>query len=241
MKTGFLIIIAILVSAILALNPFKFLSFNDASLFFTVIGVTYGVMSAFAINDTDKALDQLRDAFGKEVNSLKSIYLLSKSLSDNVAFKKICSSIVEYCKETIDLDLAAYGQGTKAHIKFHSLLSLISGIKIRGTRDRALFASILEDTKITSMSRDEQIILARDRLPKMQWILELFLSFILIGILTVVSVPQTIVSVAVVFFIMVAILFTLIVIYELDSMKDFEDEISNEPYRKLIAIVEHRI
>ena len=89
MKTTFLIVIAAIVSGALALNPFKFLSFDDASLFFTVIGVTYGVMSAFAINDTDKALDQLRDAFGKEVSSLKSIYLLSKSLSDKIAFKNL--------------------------------------------------------------------------------------------------------------------------------------------------------
>ena len=86
--------------------------------------------------------------------------------------------------------------------------------------------------------RDEQIILTKDRLPKIQWVLEVFLSMILIIILTIVVLPDGAVSTVVEFLMLSAILLTLVVIYELDSMNDFEDEISNEPYRKLIALIE---
>lgn len=238
MKTSFLIIMTMAVSTALALNPIKLLSLADAGLFFTVIGVTYGVMSAFAINDVDKALDQLRDSFGHEASALKSIYMLSKRLSDKVAFKKIRFSMLEYCKETIALDLDAYGSGTKAHLKFHSLLGLISDIKIKNGRDSVFFNSIIDEAKLASNARDEQIMLAKDRLPKVQWVLEIFLSLLLVIILTIVIIPTDPISTFVVFMMLSAILLTLVVIYELDSMRDFEDEISNEPYRKLIFLIE---
>ena len=238
MNTHMLVILAIGLSIILALNPIKLISLTDASLFFTVIGVTYGVMSAFAINDVDKALDQLRDSFGHEVSALKAIYLLSKNLSDNKTIKKIKASTIEYCRDTIALELTAYSNAAKAHLKFHSLLGLIASLKIKNNRDKVLFNSIVEEAKTASKARDEQLILARDRLPKIQWVLELFLSLLLIIILTVVSIPQTTMAEVITFFMMLAILLTLIVIYELDSMRDFEDEISNEPYRKLIAVIE---
>jgi hypothetical protein len=237
MKTQFLVITAVVVAGLLALNPIKILSLEDASLFFTVIGVTYGVMSAFAINDVDKALDELRDSFGQEVSSLKAIYLLSKRLSDKVIFKKICSGIIEYCKETIALDLSAYGKGTKAHRKFHYLLGLLSSIKIKGARDNAIFSSIIEETRTALTARDMQITLANDRLPRMQWVLEIFLSLILIIILTTVSTPGGYIYMFVIAMMMFAILLTLVAIYELDSMRDFEDEISNAPYRNLIALI----
>ncbi len=238
MRTSFLLVAVVVISALLALDPIKLLSLSDASMFFMVIGVTYGVVSAFAINDVDKSLDQLRDSFGREASALKSIYLLAKRISDNAAFRKIQLAMLDYCRETIDLDLSAYEKDSSAHLKFHSLLGQISSIKIKNRRDDAFFSSIIEEAKIASNSRDEQIILTKDRLPKIQWVLEVFLSMILIIILTIVVLPDGAVSTVVEFLMLSAILLTLVVIYELDSMNDFEDEISNEPYRKLIALIE---
>jgi hypothetical protein len=238
MKTISLAVIAIILALTLALNPIKLLPLDESSLFFVVIGVTYGVMSAFAINDVDKALDELRDSFDLEVSSLKSVYLLSKGLSDKSAYKKIAKSIKEYCTETISLNLEAYAQGNEAHKKFHSLLWLLSAIKVRGARDNAIFGAIIDEAKLASTSRDRQITLAKDRLPLIQWILELFLSVLLVLILAITTLPYSAASLVVVFLMVSAILLTLIVIYELDTMSDFEDEISNEPYRKLILLMD---
>ncbi len=238
MNTVKLATLMVVISLVLALNPVKLLPLTEASLFFIVIGVTYGVMSAFAISDVDTALDQLRDAFNIEVSALKSIYLLSKRLSDSKAFKRIASALLEYCNETMALELSAYAKGNEAHKKFHSLLALLSSVKVNGSRDGVLFDAVVDEARKASEARDRQIALARDRLPIAQWLFEVFLSVLLVFILTLVILPYNAVSITITALMMSAILLVLVVIYELDSMGDFEDEISNEPYRKLIALIQ---
>ncbi len=237
MKTWMLAAIMVTISIVLSLNPIKLLPLNEASLFFVVIGVTYGVMSAFSISDTDGALDQLRDAFSIEVSALKSVYLLSKRLSNKRILKKINKSILEYCDETIILALADYSEGIKANKKFHSLLSLVLNIKVNNSKDSILFDAIIDEARKASEARDFQITLAKDRLPTVQWLSEIFLSTILVIILTLVILPYNPMSIIITALMMSAILIVLVVIYELDSMRDFEDEISNDPYRKLIALI----
>lgn len=241
MRTELLIASALGAAALLALNPVRLLPLSEASLFFIVIGVTYGVMSAFAINDVDKALDQLRDSFNEEVSSLKAVYLLSKGLSDKSVYKRVATGIKAYCDEAISLDLQAYVKGNEVHKKFHSLLGLLSTIKVRGARDNAIFDAIIGDARKASAARDQQIALAMDRLPATQWVLEIFLSVLLVLILSITYLPSTYTSTLFVFLMVFAILLTLVVIYELDSMGDFEDEISNEPYRKLVSLINSEV
>jgi hypothetical protein len=136
------------------------------------------------------------------------------------------------------LELSAYAKGNEAHKKFHSLLALLSSVKVNGSRDGVLFDAVVDEARKASEARDRQIALARDRLPIAQWLFEVFLSVLLVFILTLVILPYNAVSITITALMMSAILLVLVVIYELDSMGDFEDEISNEPYRKLIALIQ---
>ena len=43
--------------------------------------------------------------------------------------------MLDYCRETIDLDLSAYEKDSSAHLKFHSLLGQISSIAKKHMKD----------------------------------------------------------------------------------------------------------
>ncbi len=237
-NTYLLLAVSIVIAAAATSYPYKQVSVADGTIFLTVIGVTYGLISAFSINNADKCLDQLRDSFAHEASSLRAIFLMSRKLKDNSIKKKIKHLLEDYCKDTINLDIKEYENGVSAHEKFNDLANAVFETKSKMDSDNRLLTSMTQELVKASSLRDEQIVLARDRLPATQWALELFLSIVLISGLSMTNFQDSM-SHIFVFMLNLSVLVILVVIYKLDSVTDFEEEVSNEPYRSLLRLIQH--
>ncbi len=237
MKTYFYMIFAILVSFLLSLNSVKIFSLEEISLFLTVIGLVYGLISAFTINNAWERFSKIRDGISNETNSLIMVYILSKKFSDKVSFRKLKNKILDYSKDVPKIEWHDYWKSEETHKKFREITEIFSGMKLRNEKDEGLFDAIGEELRNASAARNAQLVLSQSRISKVQWVLNIFLSVILIGGLVFLSIPNYVLSIFIIASTIAAILMIIVVIYELDSMKVAEEEVSNEPHRQVVRII----
>lgn len=237
MKAYFYLIIAIVISFVISLNNFKIFSIDEVSIFLTVVGLIYGLMAAFTISNSWEKFSKIRDAVSEEVASLEAVYIYSKSLSDKISFKKIKEEILGYCKEVPEVEWREYWGSKNTHNKFRNLMNAVVNIKLKTKKDEALFEEISEELRDASSSRNTQLVLSQTKISRMQWTLNLFLSAILIIGLLFLSIPNYFLSIFIVSSMVASVIMILFVIYELDSLKISEAEVSIAPYEELVNLI----
>ena len=121
----------VIISFILSLNTIKIFSLEEMSLFITVIGLIYGLIAAFTINNAWERFSKIRDAVANETSSLTTLYILAKRLSDRTCTKKLKSVMLEYCNDVPKIDWKDYWKSDKIHKKFRSLMEIVSASKIK--------------------------------------------------------------------------------------------------------------
>lgn len=238
MKTYGYMIAAFLAALFLSLNTVKFVSLDEMSLFLTVIGIIYGLIAAFTISNSWERFSKIRDAISEEIYALTSICIYSQELSDKASFLKLKAKIIEYCKEVPNIEWHEYWKAEKTHKKFRDIIRIVAQVKIKNIKDEHLFDEITTELEDAARSRSSQLVLSQNRISKVQWSLNIFLSLILVGSLIFTSLPDYKLSIFIIFSMIASILMILIVIYELDSMKVAEEEVSNEPYRQVVRVIQ---
>jgi len=231
------LVVIIIISFLISLNTIKVFSLEEMSLFLTVVGLIYGLIAAFTINNAWERFSKIRDAVAEETNSLVTMYIFAKQLSDKVAFKKLKETLLEYSQEIPTIEWHEYWASEKTHKKFRNLIKIVSEIKLKNQKDIELFDEVGEELRDAAAARNAQLVLAQTRVPKLQWALNILLSAILIIGLVLVAIPNYVLSIFIVSAMVAAVLMIFVVIYELDSMKMAEEEISNEPYRQVTRII----
>jgi ABC-type multidrug transport system fused ATPase/permease subunit len=237
MRSYIYMILAVLFAFLLSLNTIKVFSLEEVSLFLTVIGLIYGLISAFTINNAWERFSKIRDSIAIETNSLMSMYIFSRELSDKKSSENLKKTLIEYCEDVPTIEWHNYWKSEKTHEKFRSLLKIVAKIKLKDQKDVELFDEVGEELRTAASARNEQLVLAQTRTSKIQWILNIFLSFILIIGLIFMSSANTILSIFIVTAMTASIFMIFVVLYELDSLKISEDEVSNEPYREIVRII----
>jgi hypothetical protein len=111
-------------------------------------------------------------------------------------------------------------------------------LKLRTDKDGHIFDEITYELSDASRARSTQLVLSRTRVTIVQWTLNIFLSAIVVTGLALLSLPNNILSIFVTTTMIAAVLMILLVIYELDSMKMSEEEVSNEPYYEIVRILQ---
>ena len=231
------IFILIIISFLISLNTIKIFSINQVGLFITVIGLIYGLIAAFTINAVWNRFDNIRNEISEEVSSLEQIWVYTRSFSNKVFSKKVSSLILRYCQEVPNIEWKDYWLSEKTHAKFRNLVSLIATFKPKNEGESVLFDQITDEVSAASKARDKQILLSKLRLTKSQWFLNIFLSFVLVFLLAFVTIPRYSVSVIIVTVMISATLIILFIMYQFDSMKILEDEVSVEPYTRLENLI----
>jgi hypothetical protein len=179
----------------------------------------------------------MRDAIAQERMGLITVWLYTKHMSDKKTVEEIRKRIIEYCDEAASIEWEDYWFSTGTHKKFHSLIDLISEIKIKGQKDALLFPELSEELRNATAARSTELILSTTRISPMQWTLNIFLSVILIVGLTFLALPTFLLSLFIVTTMIAAVLMILCVIYELDTLKYAEKETFCDPYAQVIRIV----
>lgn len=231
-------ILAVIIAFLLSLNTIKVFSLEELSLFLTVIGLIYGLIAAFTIDNAWERFSKIRDAIAEETYALTSVYIYAKQLSDRQAFRWLRNKILSYCKDVPEIEWHEYWKSDKTHKKFRDIISIASRAKFKVEKDSNLFDEITTDLEDASRARASQLVLAQTRISKVQWTLNIFLSGILVTGLVLLNMPSRLLSIFVIATMVAAIIMILLVIYELDSMKYAEEEVSNEPYREVVKYIE---
>jgi hypothetical protein len=229
--------IIVIFSVILSLNRFKIFSLDEASIFLTVIGLIYWLIAAFSISNAREKFSKIRDAVTEETTSFELIYAYTKQLTDKISFENIRDKIVAYCKEVPEVDWKHYRTSDTTHKKFRELTALIAGITTTTPKDKAVRAEISEEIRDAASARNAQLILSQTRISPIQWILNIFLSVILVIWLTMLSIPNYTLSIFFVSTMITAIVMILLVIYELDSLRFSDREVSIEPYTAVVNLI----
>ncbi|MBU4245658.1 MAG: DUF4239 domain-containing protein [Nanoarchaeota archaeon] len=237
MRTYTYMVFAVLSAFLLSLNTINVFSLDEMSLFLTVIGLIYGLISAFTINNAWERFSKIRDAIAEETNSLITANIFAKKLSDKVSATRMKDKIIEYCLQVPEIEWRDYWKSEKTHRTFRQILELFANIKLKTQKDVELFDDIGDELRDASAARNSQLVLSQTKISKVQWILNIFLSGILITGLILTSLPNYLLSIFIVSSMIAAVLMILIVIYELESMKLAEEEVSNEPYRQVVRII----
>ncbi len=162
------------------------LSYTDVdttwiSLFVSTFGVFYSFLISFFVVQVWGKFGSMENEVGKQVNSLRNVYLLSIQL----AKKSIISGLmVDYIDEIIRRFWQAKGNEPDAGVidkKYLKILSYFSNIKAQRETDLVLFDNIIEELRSSSVAQSNLSTLASSRTPKILWILLIFLSTILVG------------------------------------------------------------
>lgn len=240
MKTYAYSIAAILVALLLATNNTGFFPSDEISLFLTVIGLIYGLIAAFTINAAWERFTKIRDSIAAETNALTVMYIFSKQLSDKKAFNSLRQGVVDYCESVLKTEWHDYWKNDRLHKKFQNLIEIVSKIKFNNKRDEELYTHMVGDEiRNAANARTLQLVLSQTRIPPVQWVLNIFLSsIIIIGMIFRYTPSNTILSTFITAGMIAATLMLLVVIYEFDSMKVAEEEVSNEPYRQVVRIIQ---
>jgi hypothetical protein len=237
MRTYVYLLFALFVAALLSLNSFKLFTLDEISLFITVVGLMYGLMAAFTINNAWERFSKMRDAISQETDGLITMWIYTKHMSDKKSVELIRTQVIEYCDEAPRIEWDNYWKSVETHKKFHTLIDLISEMKVKNQKDALLFAELSEELRSATTGRNSELILSTTKVSPMQWTLNIFLSFILIVGLTLLGLPNYTLTIFTVSTMVAAIIMILCVIYELDTLKFAEKETFCDPYAQVIRVV----
>ncbi|MBI4162970.1 MAG: DUF4239 domain-containing protein [Candidatus Aenigmarchaeota archaeon] len=238
MQAKYAMFVATIIAFLLSFNTVRIFTLEEMSVFLTVIGLIYGIMAAFAISNAWERFSKIRDAIAEETNALTTMYIYAKHMTDKSAVRKLKEKTIEYCKEVPKVDWPDYWTSEKTHQKFRSLIETVAGMNLKGVKDVELFDDVSEELRTASTSRNLQLILSRTRLSKFQWMLNIFLSLILIIGLTFLRIPDYITAIVSSTLMIIAVIFILFVVYELDSLRVSDKEVSIEPWLKVAKFIE---
>lgn len=228
------VVIVILVAFVLSLNVFRFFTFGQLDIFMTVIGLAYGLIAAFTINNTWERYGKIRDAIAEETASLVDMYNILKGFSDKDFLEKVRKEIIYYCQFDIESEWGDGEADKKSYSKFQDIFNLVMKSEVKTDKEEILFEKCIDELRDVSSSRTKQDVLSQTKLSKLQWILLLFLSLILVISVILLEMPIEATTIFISTSIITAVVLIILVIYELNSLKMAEKEFSVKPFEEVI-------
>ena len=237
MRQRWYIILIVVISIAIPAITTKAFSLEELSLFLTVIWLIYGLIAAFTINNARERYSKIRDAISWETSSLLALYYYMKQLSDKKSFRQFCEELLIYCNAVPNVEWSDYWQAENVHSTFRNIQQIVAATKLKTQKENTLFQPIIWELGEIAGFRTDQLVLSQTRITKLQWILNIFLSIILLVGLALLQMPTVRFAVFVIATMMAAIMLIILVIYEIDSLKINDKEVFIDPYYQLINVI----
>lgn len=231
------ILIIVIISTGLTLFTTKVFSLEELSLFLTVIGLIYGLIAAFTINNAWERYSKIRDAIAEETSSLLSLYYYMKQLSDKKSVQQFCDDLIIYCNAVPNVEWDDYWKAESVHEKFRKIQQIVAGAKLKTAKENTIFQSITNELGEATGARTTQLVLAQTKITRLQWILNIFLSVILLVGLALLKMPTANLTPIIIGAMICAIMLIMLVIYEIDALRINDKEVFIEPYFQLVRII----
>lgn len=151
------------------------------SLFVSIFGVFYAVLISFFVIHVWGKFNSISAEMSKEVNSLRNVYLLSLQLPDKTIKTRLSQVLASYIDEIIKNLWENTLKYQSINKKFLDLVYFFNDTEMKIKADNIVFDNIIQELRSVSVSQSNLINLARDKTPKILWILLILLSTVLVA------------------------------------------------------------
>jgi len=225
-------LVCILVLLITIFFPFS----NDSVLLTSIVGVAtflFGIFIAFSISDRYGRLETIREQDSMERSRLVLLYNLSKVFGKQTQ-EKIKEVIDRYLQSLLDYEIWDYH---KTEDNFRDLADTVSNLEPKTEKQTALIQVLFGYIGDICYARKHTISLVEERISKMEWLIFVFLSAIIIVTLILIN-TGSIISIVIIFALTMSLVLLLIFLQSLDDISWKEEERIFEPYSKAFEAID---
>jgi len=239
-KTKNLIIIVIAVSF---LSVFVFPTKEEVSeginAILGIVGLLFAILVGFFITDLWSRFQRIRENVAVEVSGLQTYYLFVQVLGKFPLHKKWAKKqqelIDKYIREFFYVEWGDYG---KVDPYFNEIIKSLRGIKeLKTNKEVETYTNFLPLLNEITTAREKLFMYGKDRLSKMEWMVVLFLSVILIfsifairtSDLSSLFLSGTLISTVVIL---------LLILRDLNDLSFGEEMVSFEPYETIFDVID---
>lgn len=123
----------------------------------------------------------LGNEIGKEINSLKNVCLFSFQLKKDKHHEDSIKYLLDYIESVVDTLWTGEIKADKVYNKFARLITHFSQLYDLNSTQSMLISNILAELRIASIAQATLLSAAKEKTPKILWILLIFLSTVLVG------------------------------------------------------------
>jgi hypothetical protein len=151
------------------------------SLFVSIFGVFYAVLISFFVIHVWGKFNSISSEIEKETNSLRNVYILTQQLPSKTIITKLNYILTNYIDEIVTTMWKDQINSKTINNKFLGLVYLFDDTELSSRVDEIILDNIIQELRASSIAQANLINFARDKTPKILWILLLLLSTVLVG------------------------------------------------------------
>ena len=239
-KSKYLIIIVVALSFLsVFLFPTKEQVSGGVNAILGVVGLLFAILVGFFITDLWSRFQRIRENVAVEVSGLQTYYLFVQVLGKFACHKEWAKKqqelIDRYIREFFYVEWGDYG---KIDPYFNEIIKSLKDIKeLKTNKEVETYTNFLPLLNEVTTAREKLFIYGRDRLSKMEWIVVLFLSVILVFSIFIIRTPDlpslflsgTLISTVIVL---------LLILRDLNDLTFGEEMVSFEPYETIFDVID---
>lgn len=206
----------------------------------TFIGILFGIIVGFFIADLYTRYSTIRSNAAADSSSLSTFYLfaviIAKETGDTQWLTRVEDRIEQYVHHFMPLGWEDYHKTEK---DFTLIGESLKELQYRDS-DKAneAFSNILNVYNGHSTARENLVMFGRDKLSWGEWLISLFLGVLLLVCLFYTKNDESLISVLFTGAISSAVLLLFVVLRDLDNLNFGENEISIEPYERVLDAID---
>ena len=239
-KTKYLVVATIIISFLLVIFvPIKEGSIKEIGTILGMVGLLFAILIGFFITDLWSRFQRIRENVAIEVSGLQTYFLFVKILGDFPRHKKWADKqrelVDKYVREFFYVEWSDYG---KIDVHFNNIINSLREVEeLKTIKEDETYANLLPLLNEITTAREKLFMYGKDKLNKMEWMVLLFLTGILVFSLFIIRAPGfsslflsgTLVSTPIIL---------ILILRDLDNLSFGEEMVSFEPYETIFDVID---
>ena len=204
----------------------------------SIVGLLFAILIGFYITDLWSRFQKIRESVAVEVSGLQTYYLFVQILGTYPRHKKWVKKqqelIDRYVREFFYVEWTDY---EKVDPYFNAIIESLGELKeLKTNKETETYSNFLPLLNEITTAREKLFMYGEDRLKKMEWVVILFLSVIIVFSIFVIRTPNfsslflsgTLISTVVIL---------LLLLKDLNDLSFGEEMVSFEPYETIFDVI----
>lgn len=203
-----------------------------------VVGLLFAILVGFFITDLWSRFQRIREGVAVEVSGLQTYYLFAQVLGSFPQHKQWAKKqqglIDRYVREFFAVEWQDYG---KIDPHFNAIIESLNEIKeLKSNKEVETYTNFLPLLNEITTARERLFMYGKDKLSKLEWMVVLFLSAILMFSIFSIRTPD-IASLLLAGTLISTVSILLLIIRDLNDLSFGEDMVSFEPYETIFDVI----